>query len=136
MTTDLARYRAALNGSDSEEVLAFQLKAAGIGFERQYPWPLVLKEAGRPFPTSPTGKPRRWTSDFYVGRNLLVEIDGQVWHKGGHTSGQGYTDDREKDSEALCAGYRTLRVTGAQVESGIVLTWIERLLAGVDSHRD
>lgn len=134
MPTDLELYKADLSGtsSDAEEVFAFQLKAAGIGFERQYPWPLVLKEAGRPFPTSPTGKLRRWTADFYVGRNLLVEIDGQVWHKGGHTSGQGYTDDREKDAEALCAGLRTLRVVPSQVDSGMALIWLERALRGVE----
>ena len=128
MPTDLELYRASLDGPDYEETLAYQLKAAGIGFERQYPWPQVLKEAGRPFPTSPTGRLRKWTADFFIAPNLLVEVDGQVWHKGGHTSGRGYTDDREKDAEALCAGYRTLRVTGAQVESGQALTWCEKLL--------
>ena len=83
---------------------------------------------GLPFPADAKGKPRRWVSDFYIVPNLLVEVDGQVWQKGGHTSGTGYTQDRERDAEALCYGYRTLRVTSQQVESDKAIDWVERIV--------
>ena len=134
--TSLERYRAKLTGSDAEENLWGQLRMLGLADRlfsesavRQYAWPQAEVAASRPAPLTPTGKVRRWTADFcFVGRRLLIEVDGAVWVKGGHTSGRGYTEDRERDAEALCCGYYTLRVTPAQIESGQVIRWIERLL--------
>jgi very-short-patch-repair endonuclease len=130
MTTDLARYRAALNGSDSEEVLAFQLKAAGIGFERQYHF-----AAGWPVPVGK--KPRKFAADFWIcADRLLVEVDGGGYVSGRHTRGAGLEADHERDALAMLHGWKVLRVTPKMVNDGRALDWIERLLAGVDSHRD
>jgi very-short-patch-repair endonuclease len=100
--------------SDGEAALAFHLRAAGL------PEPL------RQFHFAPT---RRWAADFaFPAQMLLVEVDGGVYIAGGHNRGAAYTDDRERDAEAMCLGYRVLRVTTGQVDSGQALNWIERLL--------
>ena len=74
--------------------------------------------------------PRRWRFDFcYPDRLLAVEIEGGVWKgKSRHTTGKGFSADIEKYSEALCLGYRVLRVTTQQVENGQAIGWLERLL--------
>lgn len=132
--SDLQRYRASGDDENFEDLLAFQMKAAGLpSFATQYPWPKIEKAEGRLYPQSPTGRVRGYTADFYfppMGQKsaLLIEVDGQVWFKGGHTSGTGYSEDRVRDAEAMCCGYRTLRVTTGHVTSGQALQWIVRLL--------
>ena len=131
MPTDLENYRAGLDNDKWERHLETTMGYVGLNPVNQYPWPAEEKKVGRYFPTTPTGKVRGYTADFaFVPERLLVEIDGKVWQKGGHTSGTGYTEDRERDAEALCCNWRTLRVTSGQVESGLALAWIERLVKG------
>lgn len=60
---------------------------------------------------------RRWRWDFVVG-DLAIEVQGQVWHKGGHTSGYGVTRDAQKLNAAVLAGYRPLIFTTQMVQSG------------------
>jgi very-short-patch-repair endonuclease len=118
--TDLERYRAALNGSDPEEELAFDLKAAGIPFARQFHF------------AAHWTPPRKFAADFaFPLAWLLVEVDGGGYIAGRHTRGAGFEADHERDALAMLHGWRVLRVTPKQVESGIALTWIEGLLAGV-----
>jgi len=72
---------------------------------------------------------RKWRFDYaWVKRRVALEIDGAVYTRGGHTRGKGYTNNREKDAEALCLGWRVLRVTTGQVESGEALRWLWVLL--------
>ena len=47
---------------------------------------------------------------------------------GGHASPDGYEHDRVRDAEALCLGYRVLRVTPGMVERGEAVAYIERVL--------
>src|ERR1035437_7348008 len=134
--SNLDLYRADGKDEDFEELLAYQMKAAGLpSFATQYPWPKIEKAEGRLYPQSPTGRVRGYTADFYFPptpdgqrAGLLIEVDGRVWFKGGHTSGTGYTEDRIRDAESLCCGYRTLRVITGQVKSGQALVWIVRLI--------
>ncbi len=74
--------------------------------------------------------PRRWRFDFcWPAHKLAAEIEGGVWlGKSRHTSGKGFTNDAIKYAEALCLGYRVLRVTTQQVENGQAIGWLERLL--------
>lgn len=107
--------------SDGEENLSFQLKAAGIPFEREY----------RFYP------PRRFRFDFVikptdergVPSNLLlaVEVEGGAF-SGGHKRGADYHSDCEKHNLAMLDGWRTLRVTPTMVETGEALVWIEKAL--------
>jgi hypothetical protein len=74
--------------------------------------------------------PRRWRADLLWGAPhfLICEIEGGVWQGGRHTSGKGFTADAIKYAEALCLGFRVLRVTTQQVENGQAIGWLERLL--------
>lgn len=75
---------------------------------------------------------RKWRADFLwrEPHKLICEIEGGVFVQGGsrHSRGVGFTKDCEKYAEALCLGYRVLRVTTDQVMNGQALGWIERLL--------
>jgi hypothetical protein len=100
--------------SKPEDLLAFQLKAANIRFFREVPM-----VGGRKF-----------RFDFVCGHRdvkyeVLVEVQGGIWKKGGHSTGTGITRDCEKFSLAAAHGYRVLPVTPAQIKSGQALMWIE-----------
>jgi very-short-patch-repair endonuclease len=79
---------------------------------------------------------RKWAADFcWPGYKLIVEVDGGIYAAGRgkvgpgrHTRGSGLEADHERDAEALCLGYRVLRVTPKQITDGKALGWIERLL--------
>ena len=106
--------------SDAEETLAFQLRAVGIGFEREVKF----------YPG------RRWRADLITDAvwgkpQVLIEVDGGSWIAGRHTSGAGFAADCEKLNEATILGYRVLRFTPEMVESGVALKTIERALGVV-----
>ena len=105
-----------MSASDGERALLTQIKWAGLPTpETEYAF---AKGIGR-----------KWSADFaWPDHQLLVEVDGGVYIAGGHNRGAAYTDDRERDAEAMCLGYRVLRVTTGQVDSGQALDWVERLL--------
>lgn len=72
---------------------------------------------------------RRWRFDFaWPALMLAVEIEGGVWSGGRHTSGVGFTLDCEKYNEATIAGWRILRVTGAQVKNLQAFDWTRRMI--------
>lgn len=72
---------------------------------------------------------RRWRFDLaWPDHWLAVEVDGGTWVGGRHTSGQGFEQDCVKLNEALCLGWRVLRVTPRHVKSGEALGWLERAL--------
>ena len=74
---------------------------------------------------------RRWRADFvFVEQNLIVEVEGGIWTDGRHTRGSGFEKDCEKYNAAVIAGFRVLRVTGAQIKSGQALEWVEQALTG------
>jgi len=65
----------------------------------------------------------------FVDRKLAIEIDGGIWlDKGGHQTGTGYQNDRDKDELALLDGWRVYRVTPKMVKSGRAVQTIEKLL--------
>ena len=109
--------------SNAEELLAFQLKAVGIPFEREVQF----------------AKPRRWRADFILDHcghphsfsdscRFLIEVDGGAFAGGRHTSGAGFRADIEKLNAATLAGYRVLRFLPEHVESGVALATIEQAL--------
>ena len=111
--------------SKGEETLAFQIKHATM---------FPFKREHRFHPT------RKWRSDFAVWPNaaaleantlpLLVEVEGAIRGKPGrHQRVDGMTRDSEKYAEAMCMGHQVLRVMPSQVESGVALQWIERMMA-------
>lgn len=53
---------------------------------------------------------RKWRGDFvHVESRTIYELDGMVWN-GGHTRGDGYTRDRQRDFEAHCVGWTVVRL--------------------------
>ena len=111
-------------GSAAEEMLAFQLKAVRIPFERE------LRFA----------PPRRWRADFAVGRwdaRLLVEVDGGLHVAGGgrHQRAKGFAADIEKQNAMTLCGYRLLRFSPDMIRRGEALALIERALSNNGSSR-
>jgi very-short-patch-repair endonuclease len=106
-------YRAAASaGSSLEDELARQLDLEGITYERQ-----VKVIEGRKF---------AW--DFLVAGMILLEVDGGIYVQGRHTRGAGYTKDCEKTALAVIEGWRVMRVTSDQVESGEACQWIKKAI--------
>ena len=72
---------------------------------------------------------RRFRFDFcWEDHRLLVEVQGGVWMKGGHSSGTGINRDTEKANLAVLAGWRVLAFTGDQIESGQAIQWLKQAL--------
>lgn len=100
--------------SPGEELLALHLTVYKIPFERE-----VALVPGRKY---------RW--DFVVGK-LAIEVHGQVWVKGGHSTGQGITRDCQKMNAAVLAGFTPLSFTTAMVEDGSAIDVICAVLKTV-----
>ena len=74
--------------------------------------------------------PRRWRFDLaWPALKVAVEVEGGSWVGGRHSRPGGFEKDAEKYNEAVIAGWRVLRVTGAMVSDGRALASVERLLA-------
>ena len=100
--------------SHLEDAFAFQILAA------------QCKPAIREYHFHPL---RQWRFDFaWPDEQVALEIEGGIWGGGRHTRGAGYQEDCVKYAEALCLGWRVLRVTGDMVTSGKALEYVEMLL--------
>ena len=96
-----------------EEAFATQLRESGLAFQREFKF--------HPH--------RRWRIDFaFPDERVGVEVEGGTWSGGRHTRGSGFAADCEKYAEAMCLGWRVLRVTGDQVKSGEARLWLFCLL--------
>lgn len=70
---------------------------------------------------------RKFRFDYAWPRhNLLLEIQGSTWVKGGHSTGTGIARDCEKGNLATLAGWKVLHVTGDQIKSGQALKWLQK----------
>jgi len=57
-------------------------------------------------------KTRKWRFDAcWRAEKVAVELDGGIWHKGGHNTGYGLIRDREKQNAAVLLGWKVLRYT-------------------------
>lgn len=69
---------------------------------------------------------RKWRIDWcWLEQKVGLEIDGGVWVHGRHTRGSGWVKDTEKLNAAAAAGFRMLRATPQQVESGEILATLQ-----------
>lgn len=101
--------------SVGESLLAIQLKALRIEFEREFKF----------------HPKRKWSADFHiVGKKILVEVEGGIWMAGGgrHTRGKGYLGDMEKYNSATMMGYQVIRFSTEQVKSGLAVQQIEKMV--------
>lgn len=110
------------------EMLAAQLKAEGIEFEREVMF----------------ASPRRWRMDFTLrvivndnfgrpwrGKRIIaVDLQGGTFArtKLGHSTGAGLQKSFEKLNEASIMGYTVLQFDTQQVRDGIALATIKRAL--------
>lgn len=94
-----------------EETLALHLQVSNIPYERE----VTKLVPGRKFRV-----------DFLIDGRLVVECQGGVWSKGGHSTGYGISRDCEKSAELFLNGYPVLTVTREQIESGKALEWVKR----------
>lgn len=68
---------------------------------------------------------RRWRFDFARG-DIAVEYEGGVFGEaGGHRATGKFLRDLEKYSMAAAMGWKVIRVTAREVESGQAFDWIE-----------
>lgn len=100
--------------SELEERLALQLRAAKIECER---WFMPFDDRKFEFDFA------IWAADGF--KCWLIECEGAIWVKGGHSTGAGITRDIEKHNLAQLQGYHTLRFTREMIESGKALEIIE-----------
>ncbi len=105
-------------GSDLEEALAFQIKAAGL--------PEPVRQA-RLVPG------RLFRHDFaWPAHRVCCEVQGGIWvGKSGHRTARGVMRDCAKANLACLAGYRTLFFTGEMIKSGEALQVLEEALAAI-----
>ena len=72
---------------------------------------------------------RRFKHDFcWRDKKILVEIQGAVWVKGGHSTGTGINRDAEKLNLSTLAGWKTFIFTGDHLKSGQALEWTKEAL--------
>jgi hypothetical protein len=72
---------------------------------------------------------RQWRLDLYsVQDRLGVELHGGIWRLSRHTTGAGFTRDREKMNACVEAGIRVLEYTTEHVRSGTAALQIQRIL--------
>jgi very-short-patch-repair endonuclease len=101
-----------------EQKLAFQIRAVG------------LPDPHREYRFVPG---RRYRADFaWENERLLVEAEGGLFSKGKgwHLSIGGYLDDLEKYNLAALLGWRVLRYTAKEINSGDAVRQIEQVLRG------
>ncbi len=100
--------------SQLEEVLAFQLRALKIPYERE----VKLIEG------------RRFRFDFvFRAQKLAVEVNGGEWVQGRHSRSGGMRSDAEKIALASALGWRVIPVAGSMVESGEAVALIQQSLS-------
>lgn len=93
-------------------------------------WQLKAAKVPEPVMELRFAPPRRWRFDLaWVERMVAVEVEGGVWTRGRHSRGAGMVADMTKYNEATLRGWRVLRVTGAHIDDGSALAWIESALA-------
>ena len=99
--------------SIGESLLATQLKALKIEFEREFKF----------------HHKRKWKADFHItGKQILIEVEGGIWSGGRHTRGKGYIGDMEKYNAATIMGFQVLRFSTEQVKSGLAVQQIEKMV--------
>lgn len=75
--------------------------------------------------------PRKFRFDFcWPEHKLALEQDGGVWTGGRHTRPKGYLRDMEKLNLAVLLGWRVLRCTPEQMNSGEAAALVKRAMGG------
>ncbi len=107
-----------MSASELENIFASQLDAVGLtGYVREY-----QAIPGRKF---------RFDFAFVEqGQNLLIELNGGTFTRGGHSTGLGIKRDYIKQNLCQLAGYKLLTFDADMVKSGQALEFTEKMLRG------
>ncbi len=72
---------------------------------------------------------RKWRADYaWPEKKVLLEIEGGVWLSGRHNRAGGFLKDIEKYNEAACLGYRIIRCTPKEMETGSIIATLKRAM--------
>jgi hypothetical protein len=71
---------------------------------------------------------RRWRFDFAWWGQVALEVDGGVWTRGRHSRGKGQITDMAKLNRAALLGWKVLRCTPQQLETGEIMPTIKKAL--------
>lgn len=113
-----ARVKKKKEGVDYEQRLYAQISDAGL--------PLPLRSKGNRGPMFAKVLGIGYVADFlWVEERVIVEVNGQIWRKGGHTTGNGLRRDFYKQSLAQLLGYRYFEVDTQMVQDGTALLIIQ-----------
>ena len=97
------------------------------------PFPAVCRAAGLPIPepevTLTSVRRFRWDWAWPTHR-LVLEVNGGVYRRGGHSTGTGIVRDQTKLNCATLLGWRTLQVTPATLTHPHTLELLRFLLVG------
>ena len=95
--------------TEFEDMFESQLSHNGITFVREY----TFGDSGK----------MAW--DFAIDDcKLLVEVNGKLWQKGGHSSGAGIIRDYKKLMVAQMHGWAEFMVASQHVADGTALRWV------------
>ncbi len=98
-----------------ETIFAADLRKANVPFVQEY----------KAIP----GRKYRW--DFHIpDTDLLIELNGATWTKGGHSTGSGIQRDYTKANLAIIYGWRQLTFTAQDVQDGTALDTVCKVLLG------
>lgn len=72
---------------------------------------------------------RKWRFDLaFLRKKVAVECEGGTWTRGRHIHPIGFEKDCEKYNEALIAGWKVMRFTGAMIRDGRAIEQLTRLI--------
>lgn len=137
--------------SSAESALALQLKAAGLRFEREFPFahprrwradfvvwqlpkpdPEQVSSIGTYFVDFPveliSGMPEPERGTLAGDHIVLVEVQGGLFSGGRHVRGAGAEADCEKFAHAAACGWRVLPVSPRMVKDGTALALVQAAL--------
>lgn len=94
----------------------------------------LMAASGLPMPETEAEfiEGRKFRADYlWRAKKVIVEQNGQIWKKGGHSSGTGLLRDYEKSNLANAAGWCYLTFTPQQLASGECIPLLKILLGKV-----
>ena len=73
--------------------------------------------------------PRKYRADYcWLAQKVIVEQNGQIWKKGGHSSGRGLLRDYAKSNLAQTLGFKYFVFTPQQMRSGEAIETLKDVL--------
>lgn len=100
--------------SDLEDLLLFHIRVSG------------LPEPVREYAFLPG---RKFRADLaYVKDKLLIEVQGGIFAKSAHNTGQGLERDYTKYNLANLSGWRVLQFSRSMIEDGSAVEFIKKCL--------